>query len=331
MQANMGFPTWTLWGMGLAAVGALIAIGLALVAQTPRLLSRSGLTRFRFDLRGRSFTVYGFALLLLGIGFFLAGVPLGSLAGERPTPETVAIGDEEVAPEAVAPETEETETLESGEPTPSPEFTSSLNTNNGEDADSITGSSAPTGSGAFAGLPTTAISEAAEAATTPAELAGTVAAEESSATQALTTTLPLSTTETVSESVVDPQATQTEEAATPTSEPSSPTPTSTATPTATPTESPSPTPTEPPPATALPLATPTPIDEPTAVIGVGTSTLWVMRTPGGQNLLLLRRGDTVILLGGHANYDGLRWQQVSTLDGVIGWVQEAYLDLNAGG
>lgn len=320
MQPHMGFPTWTLWGMGLAAVGALIAIGLALLAQTPRLLSRFGLTRFRFDLRARSFTVYGFALLLLGMGFFLAGVPLGNSADESPAAETTVLGDETATANAVGTETADLE----GQ-TPSPELTPSLNTAEAEAAEPSSGSSAPTGSGAFARLSTATTNEAAVAPTTPAELTGTSVADESLTTQALTTTLPLTATETVSEIVATPDETEDEETATPTSEPPSPTPTPTAIATATPTESPSPTPTE------LPAATPTPIDEPTAVIGVGTSTLWVRRTPGGQNLSLLRSGDTVILLGGHANYGGLRWQQVSTLDGVVGWVQEGYLDLSAGG
>jgi hypothetical protein len=34
----------------------------------------------------------------------------------------------------------------------------------------------------------------------------------------------------------------------------------------------------------------------------------------------------VILLAGHANYAGIVWQQVSTLDGIEGWVQSGFLD-----
>ena len=66
--------------MGLSAVGALVAIGLALIGQTPRFMKRAGLGGYRFDLRIRAYTGYGFALLLLAIGFFLAGVPLGPQA-----------------------------------------------------------------------------------------------------------------------------------------------------------------------------------------------------------------------------------------------------------
>lgn len=72
----MGFPTWTLWGMGLSAFGALIAITLAFLVQSPRLLTRFKLSGQRLDLRAKSFTGYGLALLLLAMGFFLAGVPL---------------------------------------------------------------------------------------------------------------------------------------------------------------------------------------------------------------------------------------------------------------
>jgi hypothetical protein len=62
--------------MGLAGFGALIAIALALLAQSPRLLTRLNLNGSRLDLRAKAFTGYGLALLLLAIGFFLAGVPL---------------------------------------------------------------------------------------------------------------------------------------------------------------------------------------------------------------------------------------------------------------
>jgi hypothetical protein len=80
----MGFESWTLWGMGLAALGSLLAIGLALMAQSPRFLKRAGLAGYQLETRARLFTGYGFALLLLAIGFFLAGVPLGEEAAPAP-------------------------------------------------------------------------------------------------------------------------------------------------------------------------------------------------------------------------------------------------------
>ena len=75
----MGFPEWTLWGMGISAVGALLMIGLSLLAQSPPTLTRMRLMSARLDLRAKAFTGYGFALLLLAFGFFLAGVPLESM------------------------------------------------------------------------------------------------------------------------------------------------------------------------------------------------------------------------------------------------------------
>lgn len=76
MAIIMGFPTWTLWGMAISALGALVFTGLALAAQSPKFLTRASLQGFRLDLRSRMFTGYGFACILVGFGFFLAGVPL---------------------------------------------------------------------------------------------------------------------------------------------------------------------------------------------------------------------------------------------------------------
>lgn len=84
--------------MGLAGVGALIAIALALLAQSPRLITRLNLSRSRLDLRAKAFTGYGLALLLLAMGFFLAGVPLG--AGEEAI--AGATGEATLALEAAA-------------------------------------------------------------------------------------------------------------------------------------------------------------------------------------------------------------------------------------
>jgi hypothetical protein len=71
--------------------------------------------------------------------------------------------------------------------------------------------------------------------------------------------------------------------------------------------------------------TPTPIEGDTAQINTQGSTLWVRRTPSGQPLALASDGDTVILLPGHANQAGIMWQEVSTVNGVTGWVQLEYL------
>jgi hypothetical protein len=111
----MGFESWTLWGMGLAAFCSLIAIGLALIAQSPRFLKRAGLVAYQLETRARLFTGYGFALLLLALGFFLAGVPLGEEAAvvpvadlnERLTPDSggadAAGANVALTPEVAAP------------------------------------------------------------------------------------------------------------------------------------------------------------------------------------------------------------------------------------
>jgi hypothetical protein len=105
--------------------------------------------------------------------------------------------------------------------------------------------------------------------------------------------------------------------------PPSATPTSTPTATASPT--PSPTLTQ----TPTPTLTPTPIFEETAVINTGTSTLWLRRTPGGRDIELVKGGDIVILLPGHANVGGAMWREVSTVNGNTGWVLESYLGLES--
>ncbi|MCA9937283.1 MAG: hypothetical protein KC418_01465 [Anaerolineales bacterium] len=88
----MSFPNWTLWGMGLSAVGALIAITLSLVAQSPRLARRFNLYDARLGERVRALTGYALALLLLTFGFFLAGVPLDSRnAGNAGTPIVIVV------------------------------------------------------------------------------------------------------------------------------------------------------------------------------------------------------------------------------------------------
>ncbi|MCA9931014.1 MAG: hypothetical protein KC419_21160, partial [Anaerolineales bacterium] len=77
--------------------------------------------------------------------------------------------------------------------------------------------------------------------------------------------------------------------------------------------------------TATPTLTPTPIDGETARINTGGSTLWIRRTPGGQTLTLVRNGDLVLISTGHANQGGILWQEIRTVDGVLGWVQEEFL------
>ncbi len=72
----MGFPTWTLLGMGVTFVGALIMVMLAYIAQSPGFAARIGLGGTRIAFQVKTFTGYALAFMLLFLGFFLAGVPI---------------------------------------------------------------------------------------------------------------------------------------------------------------------------------------------------------------------------------------------------------------
>lgn len=255
--------------MGLSAFAALVAIALAFIAQSPRLLSRLSLTGQRLDLRAKSFTGYGLALLLLAMGFFLAGVPLDR-SGNAEVAEVTSTPDSD----AVGGGIETTE----------------------EAADESAGGQ----SGAMVGLPTQASGGASGAMsgliTPQATLDPSIVI---SATQAAAT----------AESALPPDAADTPQ----------PTASPTRVPTATPTPEPSPTPTA------------TPILLPTAHINDATSTLPVRRLPGGPVLVVLVRGDAVIPLTGHAFYDGDLWREIQTVDGVIGWMPDEFLDYGSSG
>ncbi len=165
-----------------------------------------------------------------------------------------------------------------------------------------TNNSTPTiqisGSGAMAGLPTAANDLSETNTTTDAE-AGIEATEEFAPNVEAGAGTPL------------PTATAT----------GSPTPT----PTPAPTSTPPPTPTTT--ASPTPTLTPTAIMEETAVVNVGSSTVWLRRTPGStQNLLTLTGGDIVILRPGHANVGGIIWREIITVDNASGWIEEQYLD-----
>jgi cytoskeletal protein RodZ len=264
----MGFPDWTLWGMGISLAGALITITLAWLGQSPQMTRRLGLGSVRLDLRVRAFTGYALALLLLGIAFFLAGVPLESPADAG----TVAQQD------------------------------SSSNANNNASADSSDNGSvaanaleatpATPETGAFSGPPAsrpTSVTE--EAPTSPVQV------QESPESASVEATGPITATAGPSDGL------------------------SSATPTSRPTETATPIPT----ATPFPTLTPTAIVGETAVVSTNGSTLWLKRSPGGLNLVLVRDGDVVLLLTSRANQGGILWRLVTTLNGVEGWLQDQFL------
>lgn len=260
--------------MGLAALGALIAIGLAFIGQTPRLLKQLRLDVYRLDLRVRSLTGYAFALLLLALGFFLAGVPIGPVPAGTPTSVAEAVTT----------------------PTPLPNQTTAPITPTTEIVATIPTLPPLTPvTGAFGGV----------VSPTPAG------------------TLPLIPTLTPSQG---PTPTSGTSSPTPTRGTPSPTPTVTLTPTRTPSPTPTVTPT--PTNTATPTLTPTPIVGQTATVSSDGSTIWVRRSPGGQQLTLIKDGDVVIILKGHANQGGVLWQEIQTVTGITGWIELQFLSFS---
>lgn len=274
--------------MGLSALGALLALSFALVMQSPRLSRRLNLYSARLAERVRALTGYALALLLLAFGFFLAGVPLDT-APEAAAPEGPAAGQVVVVVTATA------------EP------------NGGGSALSPTATLTP----AATHTPGTPASGAFTAPLTrPATLTGTLeattAADDANRPPTATLTpLPPATANALGTPA--PTATRT------------PTPTSTASPTltASPTATLTPTPTVSP----TPTLTPTPVSGLTATVDTRGSTLWVRRTPGGAPLVIVQDQDRVLLLPRHANQGGVVWQEISTLDGTVGWVRQEYLVL----
>lgn len=276
--------------MGISALAGLILLILAYLAQSPRLLKRLGLVGYRLDLRARMFTGYALASVLLGMGFFLAGVPLGDAA---PTPEPTAVAEVTATPTVAIVDV------------------------SGLDSDT---------SGAMAAVGDADANATAMPISTPEP----VTSEPESGAFGEQPTPTIDSTETPDAELPQPDATAdaTDVEATPSATDAATAvvddnPLATPTPTATP--SPSPTPSPVPTATPTPTVVPTPIVGETAVVGTGTSTVWIKRTPGGQNLVLVKGDDIVILLPGHANMGGQLWREVSTVDGTTGWVEESFL------
>lgn len=258
----MGFPTWTLIGMGVTFFLALIMVLLAYLGQSPGSANKLGLGGARLDLKVKSLTGLALALMLFSLGFFIAGVPLDS-----GTTETAVIPPTATASQTNEFDTTLTPTAVEIEATTVPLTQTSSITND----ISLTPSS-----GAFGGPPPDQ-----EEDVSPSPENDTVA-----------TAIP-------------------EETTTATPETPSPTAVSTATATATPT----------------PTLTPTPIDEATAVLDLAGGVVWLYRSPGGQTVVVLQDQEVVILRNGRANRAGIIWQEVSTGDGTVGWVEQQFLTL----
>lgn len=274
--------------MGVTAVLALLMTLFGYIAQSPRALMRLGLAGYRLDLRVKLFTGYALASLILMLGFFLAGVPLGESAS------TTAAATLSISETAAADS--ETVSDESGAMGELPQ--TAVAANNSNNTNSSTESAAQTpASGAFGGPPPGSSDEIATETASPTatpELAGPSPTpgedEVDDGETAVPTTIPT-------------------DAATPTS---SPTPTVTATPLPT--------------ATPSPTITPTPIEGSTGTINTNGSTLWVRRAPGGQSLVIVQDNEIVLVENGRANFAGILWREIRTTSGVIGWVQAEFLE-----
>ena len=274
-MVTMGFPDWTLLGMGLCLLGTLVALSLALLGQAPGLLKRTGLAGARLDQNVRAFTGYAFALLLLAIGFFIAGVPIGSQTESSAASNNSDAANqplETTSPIQVSPE----EPLLSSSPTIGPTAATPV-------------------TGAFGGPP----SEEIEGTPDESDLAAVATSlNEETDTDTIISSDPISSTNEQPSSTPSPAA-----------------------PTTTPTATPSPT------RTPSPTISPTPILSQTAVLTTAGSTIWLLRSPGGQNLVTITDSEVVILLPRHANQGGILWREVSTGSGIVGWVQEDFLTI----
>ena len=265
--------------MGLSILGALLALSFALLGQSPGLVQKLGLGGARLDLKVRTFTSYAFALLLLSIGFFLAGFPVETNENDgEGTSEIASAGDGTLTASVQGSTASSTEVLADAFQTPEEEGSDMQEPVIDEDATPATGS--------FDGPPPVSPDLSPESG------------------------VSLDEGDTAASGEVDE-----EDAAQPGS-------TSTPRPSPTPTTQASPTPT----ATPRPTITPTPITGETALVSSGGSTIWIVRSPGGQNVTLVRDGDTLLLLPGHANEAGLLWREVRTVNGVLGWIQEIFLE-----
>ena len=91
-----GFPTWTLIGMGICGGLSILFNALAYLAQSPDLQTRFRVAGLPLTENGRRFSGLGLACVLVGMGFFMAGVPLESDAQSVEMGETTAEAAAEV-------------------------------------------------------------------------------------------------------------------------------------------------------------------------------------------------------------------------------------------
>ncbi len=298
-----GFPTWTLFGMGISAGLAVLFSALAFLAQSPSLLARFRLAGSDFSQNSRRLTGLGLACTLLGAGFFMAGVPIGQPDVVQQIDQTTAAVQAETGAGAVSAASE----VESAESAIAQ-----------IESDAETTSQTEAASGGF-GAPAQAADD--ESATDASGQEATPAAASGGAFSA-----PAQSDEETgeeAEEAADGETASAEEAD-PTAEPTQ----AIVEPTASPTNTPAPTATPSP----IPTATPTPTITPTAVnvdtisVVFDGSVTWVYRVPGNSRLELVNNGDAILLESGRAMVQGVTWQEVRLLDGRLGWIQLSLLD-----
>ncbi|MEM9776242.1 MAG: hypothetical protein AAF902_16815 [Chloroflexota bacterium] len=302
-----GFPTWTLIGMGICGGLSVLFNALAYLAQSPELQTRFRVAGLPLTQNGRRFSGLGLACVLVGMGFFMAGVPLESEVQSTEMGETTAEVVSET--ESSSEEMMETDDIED---------VAAIVEDEPEPVESESGAS----SGSFG-------SAAAEEDSDPET---ETVDEETETTQSGAFSQPADANASASADVdasgsADGAAAEEEVAETeePTEQPTvAPTQTPTQTSTPAPTATPSPTPTN----TPTPTITPTAIAVDTVSVQFDGSVLWVYRVPNNQRLALVNNGDQLILLPGRAIVQGTTWQEVSLLDGSPGWIQLRYLVLD---
>ncbi|MEM8858586.1 MAG: hypothetical protein AAGD96_09705 [Chloroflexota bacterium] len=292
-----GFPTWTLIGMGVCGGLSVLFNALAYLAQSPDMQTRLRVAGLPFVQNGRRYSGLGLALVLVGMGFFMAGVPLessGSGAEADELASDAVVEDTSAADLPEVSEVDEVASIVEGAPESSEAQSGSFGSAE-EDAASIEDDSEPAEEPSD-GSESGSFSQPADVSE-PEEDNSVVVSE--------------AATEEPTETVAPTQA----PSETPTAEPTN-TPVPTATPSPTPTNTPTPT------------ITPTTIAVDTVEVAFDGSVLWVYRVPNNQRLALVNNGDQLIMLPGRAIVQGTTWQEVSLLDGSPGWIQLRYLVLD---
>lgn len=306
-----GFPVWTLWGMGLSGLLALLVILAAYFAQSPAFLHRFRLLETGFSRASRRLTGSGVALLLLMLGFFLAGVPVEdpSNAGGATVATQIVVVTATPDPVEITifdtPETE-LEPLPTSTPGPEQPRTGAFALPDSGDEDEENEIEADVDSTEELAEPSEADGSSDLEPTSPAIPTATALAEAEEG----------ELDENGDSDNADPEDGEDSATETPTTTPrASGTPSPTATATTRPTNTPTPT------TTPTPTLTPTPLaDDDRVTVNIPGSLIWIYRVPGNQRLEIVYNGDELLVENGRAILGGTEWREVRTLTGIRGWI-----------